>query len=150
MKKAEGFWRGLEKYTWKLVGRSPLPWAWVGVGAACSIIVISWSYGGQTVVGARDIREVVERAAGRGDYDLARGLYEAGDEKVLGAESEIEDKIYPERIVERRISEIEEKLKKYPGNREIYLILADLYGQVGNQELASEYREKARILDPNN
>lgn len=103
-----------------------------------------------SVVGATSLGGVTKRAAERGDYELARWLYEAGGDKVLGAGSELEDKVYPERVIERRIAELEEKLEEYPGNREIYLLLTDLYGQVGNQELESEYREKARVLDPNN
>lgn len=150
MKKSEGFWQSLEKYSWKVLGRSPLPWAWVGIGVIMAILLASALNTKNSVVGAENINEVIGRAARLGDYGLARGIYESGGERVLGAESELEDLVYPERVIERKIGEIEEKLKEYPGNREIYLMLTNLYTQVGDEELAGEYGEKARVLDPNN
>lgn len=100
------------------------------------------------------MREVISLAAERGDYETARGLLNHYtirplNQSVLGAESELEDKVYPERVVARRIMELEEKLETYPENKEIYLILASWYDQLGNTEKSGEYREKARILDPN-
>lgn len=147
MKKNGGFFESFEKYGWSVVGRSPLPryWRWVGVGVILSIIVISWSYSGQTVVGARDIGEVIEKAARLGDYEKARELLNHYTNEPL---DHLEDIVYPERKVERRIAELEAKLEQYPGNRQIYLGLAELYGQLGNREKTDEYREKARVLDP--
>ncbi len=150
MKSKQGFWLSLEKYSWSVVRRSPLPYTWIGVGIVMVMLLASALNVKNSVVGATSLGGVTKRAAERGDYELARWLYEAGGDKVLGAGSELEDKVYPERVIERRIAELEEKLEEYPGNREIYLLLTDLYGQVGNQELESEYREKARVLDPNN
>lgn len=115
-----------------------------------------------SVVGARGSEEVVSKAAERGDYETAKELFnqrtkESENRGVLGAETDpssdeasLEDRVYPEKVVERRIDELEEKLGEYPGDREIYLALADLYGQLGNQDKSDEYREKARVLDPNN
>jgi len=117
-----------------------------------------------STVGARELRDVIEKAVERGDYETARKLfdrYQTIDDrfKVLGAETELEDKVYPERVVERRIAELEGRLEEYPGNREIYLILANLYQQLEGtrvdtgvdpyKDKATEYREKARVLDPN-
>lgn len=95
---------------------------------------------------------VVKRAADSGDYQSAQKLW---DETM----PELEDKVYPERKVEREIAELEQKLEEYPGNREIFLMLGELYGELDGVrageprpygEMAAEYREKARILDPNN
>lgn len=143
MKRKESFWNNLEKYGWSVVRRSPLPWAWIGVGIVLSIMVISLVYGGQSVVGARNIEQVIGVAARQGDYQTAQKYWS----ESMG---EIEDIVYPERKVERRIAELEQKLDEYPGNRQIYLALGELYGELGNSERAEEYREKARILDPNN
>lgn len=143
MKRKDGFWNSLEKYGWSVVGRSPLPWAWIGVGIVLSIMVISMVYGGQSVVGARNIEQVIGVAARNGDYETAQKFW---SESMVG----LEDKVYPERKIEFRIAELEQKLDEYPGNRQIYLALGELYGELGNSERAEEYREKARVLDPNN
>ena len=102
-----------------------------------------------SVVGARDLREVSLKAAEKGDYPLAERLYMTEGRQVLGASSELEDKIYPERVVERRIRALETKLEEYPGNREILVVLARLYEEIGNSEEGREYLEQARVLDPN-
>lgn len=157
MKIGGDFWESLEKYVGQVLGRSPLPryWPWVGVALIVVVLLASaWNMKNSTV-GVSDLREVISLAAERGDYPLARKLLtkqqtnETIYEPVLGAESGLEDKVYPERVVERRIVELEIKLTEYPENKEIYLILASWYDQLGNAEKASEYREKARILDPN-
>lgn len=155
VKKKDNFWEGLEKYGWRLVGRSPLPWRWVGIGVVLSMIGMSLINVKNSVAGANNEREVIELAARRGDYKLADTLYRqysvSGIEyRVLGAGSELEELVYPERVVERRAVELKTKLEDYPGNREIYLELATIYGQLGNGEESEEYREKARVLDPNN
>ena len=150
MKSKSSFCQSLEKYGQSLARRSPLPYTWVGVGLVFITILISILNVKNSVVGAASLGGVIKLAAERGDYELARQLYEAGEEKVLGAESELEDKVYPGRVVERRIAELEEKLKIYPGNRDIYLMLGELYTQAGEEVRANEYREEARILDPNN
>lgn len=156
VKKKEGFWRSLEQYGWSVVRRSPLPHylAWVGVGVIVVVISVSWGQARDSVVGARDLREVIERASGRGDYEMARELMKQYtkipmNQAVLGANSELEDKVYPERVIERRITELETKLTEYPGNREILLTLAAAYGEIGESEKAQIYHEQARILDPN-
>lgn len=114
------------------------------------VLAASWGNVKNSTVGARGMGEVIERAASLGDYELAEKLYKSAAGNVLGAESELEDVIYPEKVVERRIGELEEKLVQYLGNREIYLAIADLYEQLGEAEKSGEYREKARVLDPNN
>lgn len=145
MKKAEGFWGSLEKYCWRTVQRFPLPryWRWIGIGMVLVVVVSSVMSAKNSVVGATSLAAVVEKAARLGDYQLAQELW---NESMGG----LEDLVYPERKVERRIAELEAKLVEYPGNRQIYLALTELYGQMGNSERADEYREKARILDPNN
>lgn len=143
MKKKSGFWQSLERYGWKVLGRSPLPYTWIAVGLIGIVVAVSWLNHGKSVVGARNIEQMVEIAARQGDYQTAQKYWS----ESMG---EIEDVVYPERKVERGIAELEAKLTEYPGNREIYLALGELYGQLGNSERAEEYREKARILDPNN
>jgi len=159
MKKSEGFWRSLEIYTWKVAGRSPLPYSNL-ISGLVMVVVVS-SLFGKSLSGARSAEEATRMAASRGDYTLARQLLTnqqtsgASSNLVLGvstdlpAQAGMEDLVYPEKVVERRITELEEKLREYPGNRQIYLTLAGLYEQLGNQEKSSEYREKARVLDPN-
>ena len=149
MKNKNSFWRSLEVYTWKVVRRSPLPWQWIGVGIVLSMMGMSLINVKNSVVGARDLREVSLKAAEKGDYPLAERLYMTEGRQVLGASSELEDKIYPERVVERRIRALETKLEEYPGNREILVVLARLYEEIGNSEEGREYLEQARVLDPN-
>ena len=159
VKKNRGFWRSLEKYSWGVARRSPLPYTWIGVGIVLSMMGMSLVNVKNSTVGARELRDVIEKAVERGDYFLAEHLYQTEGKQVLGSSSELEDKIYPERVVERRIAELESRLEEYPGNREIYLILANLYQQLEGtrvdtgvdpyKDKATEYREKARVLDPN-
>lgn len=146
-----GFWRSLEKYLWKVVGRTPLPWTRVGLFVILIVLLSSLGNVKSSVSSARNSREVVERAARAGDYELARELYQgvSSKDQVLGAESELEDLVYPERVVWRRIDELEQKLEIYPGNREIYRTLSALYSEIGEEQKSSDYWEMVRELDPN-
>ena len=139
----------MEKYSWKVVGRSPLPryWQHLVIGVVLLVILASLKYAKYSVVGARNIDETIWVAAKNGDYATAQRLYESCT--APQCHTVTEDMVYPERKVERRIAELEGKLEEYPSDREIFLNLAGLYDQLGNQEVANEYREKARILDPN-
>ena len=119
----------------------------VVVGA--SIINVKMS-----VVGARSEREIIEMSAKVGDYETAKELYGQCQvtpchEQVLGAETELEDLVYPEQKLAREIARWEGALKQYPSNREIMRGLASLYEQAGESERAEELREQSRILDPN-
>ena len=155
MKKVEGFWGSLEQYMGKVIARSPLSeyWRHLGIGLVLVVVVSSAASAKNSVVGATSLEAVVEKAARLGDYETARKLWSE-------SMSDLEDAVYPERKVERRIAELEGKLEEYPGNRQIYLGLADLYEQLAGtrvdagvdpyKDKAEEYREKARILDPNN
>lgn len=155
MKKSDKFLQSLEQYIYKTAGRSPLPYTWIGVGVVGIALLLSLLNSKNSVAGAQNPREVIERASARGDYETARELLNKGKvrsekEKVLGVESELEDKVYPEKVVERKIVELEDRLEQYPNHFEIILELSRLYSLVGNTDKSSEYREKARILDPNN
>lgn len=141
------FFTSLEVYGRKVVGRSPLPYTWIVLGLTVIVLLVSVFSNGMTR--ATSVEQAMRLAVAQGDYALAEQLYVTTDSEVLGANSEIEALIYPERIVERRIAALEQKLEIYPGNKEIYLLLAQLYDQIGNQEMAREYSEQARILDPN-
>jgi len=126
-------------------------WIWVGVGVAGAALGASITNVKNSVVGMTSVREVVEKAARVGDYELAQKLYQVSGIKnqVLGAETELEDLVYPEEKLAREISRWEEALATYPGNREIMRGLAVLYEQVGEQDRAGELREQVRKLDPN-
>lgn len=185
MNKPASFWESLEQYTWKLVGRNPLPWSYVGVGVVLVSLLASMVNARYSTVGARSERELVIRVAKVGDYETARELFNVHQsqmytnvhQSVLGAETEIESLVYPERVVENKIIETEELLTQYPGHRDIMVELARLYGELektessehslrigselGNKQdgrekprpygdIAREYWEQARILDPNN
>lgn len=155
MKNEERFFTSLERYLRKVVTRSPLPhyWAWVMIGGA--LMVMGTSIAAQNgIVGARNMEEAIRIAAGQGDYEMARKLLDRCQMsdfrfQVLGASTEIEDLVYPERKVERMIAELTDGLSKYPENKDIYKQIAQLYYQLGNDELAREFSEKARVLDPN-
>ena len=155
MKNELNFWSSLEIYLRKIVGRSPIPYTYIGVLIVLLVLVTSVFNVKNSVVGLDSLGQVIIKSAKSGDYTLAEELFkklEVGQSgnNILGSESELEDVVYPEKIVERRIFQLENKLVEYPGNREIYLELAGLYGQLGHEEQSNEYREKARILDPNN
>jgi tetratricopeptide (TPR) repeat protein len=154
MKDEERFFTSLERYLRKMVARSALPRYWVWVASGGVIVVIEASVVAKNgIVGARNIDEAVRIAARAGDYGMARGLIEQKNKnieyRVLGANTELEDLVYPERKVERRVAELKDMLAKYPENKDIYTNLASLYFETGNNELAESYAEKARVLDPN-
>lgn len=132
----------------------------MGVGSAALILLLSAAGSGMSATGETNLDGIIKRAAQIGDYQTAREIYEARlrnvKPDVLGVESDqvsaetsLEELVYPERKVQRRIVDLEVKLEIYPENKEIYLLLADLYGQLDEKDKASEYREKARVLDPN-
>lgn len=147
MNRKYGFWGDLESYTWKKLGvLSPtLPIA--GSGFVVVAIIASVLTINNSVVGAGDPRELVERAARAGDYERARELLNYYNIKPL---NDLATLVYPERVVEREIEKYERLLASYPGNRDIYLVLVELYKEIGKDEQATEYWETARVLDPNN
>ena len=125
-----------------------------GAGVVVVVLLSSFLNVKNSVVGAENITRVIGKSASAGDYKLADTLYRqyrvSGIEyRVLGAESELEDRVYPEKVVERRIAGLEGKLTEYPDNKELYLELSRLYGEIENEERAQEYWERARVLDPN-
>lgn len=136
------------------MGRSPLPHAWVGAGLLVAAILASSLNLKNSVVGERDLAGVIERAAERGDYQIARELFGKGaggadNQDVLGVTSALEDKVYPEQVVVREIARLEGKLAEYPEHRDILLEISRLYGELGEEEKAKSYFERARVLDPN-
>jgi len=145
MKKKLSFWPSLEVYLHKLLKRSPLPHYWPDLVVGLFVVVILLSLWGakNSMAGVSDLSEATALSAKLGDYELAQKLFDQGE--VLG----LEDKVFPEKMVVNKIAELEQKLEDYPGNKVIFTSLAELYEQLGNQEAASEYREKARVLDPN-
>ena len=137
---SDSFFVSLERYIRKMVARSPLPYTWMTIGLVVLAIVVSLF--GNSMVSARSLHEAIQMAAQHGDYPLAQKLLGDSEDPAL------RDIAYPEEKVLARITQLEEKLELYPENRQIYLALAELYGQLQDAR-AAEYREKARILDPN-
>ena len=155
MESTDNFFTSLERYVRKVALRSSLPryWAWMVVGGV--LVVTGTSISAQNeILGARNMEGAIRIAAGQGDYLTADRLMQEYtnaqmNKSVLGVESELEDLVYPERKVERRIVELENMLDKYPEDKDIYASLAQLYFELGNKERAAGYAEKARVLDPN-
>lgn len=145
MKKNLEFGEAIELYLRKVVGRSPLPWPVIGIGLILIVFGVSLKYSKYSAVGARNIREMVEVAAKRGDYQTARELL---NHYTIEPLDQLEDLVYPERKISKRIEELTQSLEIYPESREIYQALAKLYGQLGDGERSQEYLEKAWILDP--
>ncbi|MBP9670092.1 hypothetical protein KBD75_01680 [Candidatus Woesebacteria bacterium] len=152
MKKSDKFLQSLEQYIYKTAGRSPLPYTWIGVGVVGIAMLMSLLNVKNSVASVQNTREVVVKASERGDYETAKELLttEQASESVLGAESELEDKVYPEKVVERKIAQLVGSLEQYPNHFEMLLELSRLNTLIGNVDKSSEYREKARIVDPNN
>lgn len=155
MESTDNFFTSLERYVRKVALRSSLPryWAWMVVGGV--LVVMGTSISAQNeILGARNMEGAIRIAAGQGDYLTADRLMQEYtnaqmNKSVLGVESELEDLVYPERKVERRIAELTLMLEKYPDNKDVYTNLAQLYFEIGNEGQAAEYAEKARVLDPN-
>jgi tetratricopeptide (TPR) repeat protein len=142
MKKNSGFGDAIEIYLRKVASRSPLPWPVFGIGIIILMFAASMIYKADSVVSAQSSADVVVMASRRGDYQTARNMWD-------GSMNNIEDLVYPERKIEQKIGELEAKLGVYPENREIYLLLANLYSQLNDVERSSRYLELARILSPN-
>lgn len=104
-------------------------------------------YNSPTLTGKRE--DVISEAVKIGDYETAQEIYEQS--RVLGAkiDNSLEERIYPKRMIRQEITRYERLLSQYPGQRDIFLNLADLYEKVGQAEMKDYYLEKARELDPN-
>lgn len=155
MKSEDGFFDNLGRYGLRVLERSRLPlyWRWIAIGLICIAMATSWSARDISVAGEIRVDEIAVKAASVGDYEAARKLLnQYADEPAArqgGSLNHLEELVYPERKVERKIAELEARLVEYPGNRQIYLLLADSYDQIDHSEKSSEYLEKARVLDPN-
>jgi hypothetical protein len=150
MKQPSSFFTSLEHYTHKVLSRSPIPYSYVGIAFIGLLLVVSLFQKRDSLAHVESTEQAIRVAAQSGDYLLAEELYTRHDSTVLGANTELERLIYPERVIEERITKVEENSLIYPENRQMYLLLSELYLQSGNQELASDYAERARILAPNN
>lgn len=142
MGKSRHFFASLEAYGWARIRKTPLPWSYVGIVLIITILILSVASNNQSSVKARTMTELVEMAAQRGDYSTAEKYF---DESM----NFIEELVYPKRKIERRIVELREKADQYPESVDLYIGISKLYQQLDEIELASEYREKARILSPN-
>jgi len=91
-------------------------------------------------------------AADSGDRQVAEHEYELGKRMgegvVLGAATEVEDKIYEERKIKREMEKLEQILSMTP-SRDVYEKLASYYAQMDKQQQAKELLELARKIDPN-
>lgn len=155
MKKKVNFLQSSEKYLWKTINRAGASLPFLITLLLIGVITSSLLTKNVSLAGAESVRDAVERALGVGDYERARELWEEQNKRgknkqVLGVESELEQKLYPEIQVEARIEELKELLRAFEGHRDILLEIARLYRELGRTELSNEYWEQARILDPNN
>ena len=154
MKRELGFIQSLERYGWRIITKISPALPYVGVTILGAMMIASGWRGYASVASAQSLSEASLRAVAVGDYETARRLYEGCQQtecqtRVLGAESEIEERLYPERSVERAIQKYEKLLEQYPGHRDLYLTLFELNESIGRSEEAGRYREEARKLDPN-
>ena len=156
MKKQIGFFGSFENYTWKVVKRVSPALPYFAAGLVFFVIGSSIVSGKVSLAGARDLREASIRAARAGDYAKAQALWNVhqlqmtNDQLGMGLESELEDIVFPQSVIEREIVKFEEMLERYPGHRDIYLVLSKLHNQIGQSEQATTSLELARELDPNN
>ena len=155
MKKQVGFWSSFENYTWKVGKRVSPALPYFAAGLMFLMIGSSIVSSKASLAGVHDLREASIRAARVGDYAKAQALWNdqstiTNNQTVLGNKSEEEDLVFPHSVIEREIAKNEEMLEKYPGHRDIYLVLSKLYSQIGESEQATTYLELARELDPNN
>ncbi|MBP9702179.1 hypothetical protein KBD69_00685 [Candidatus Woesebacteria bacterium] len=155
MKKQVGFLGSFENYTWIVLERASPSLPYFAAGLVFLMIGSSIVRSKASLAGVRDLREASIRAAGVGDYTKAQDLFNLhksqiiNSQNVLGVENE-EDLVFPYRVIEREIAKYEEMLERYPGHRDIYLVLSKLHNQIGESEQATAYLELARELDPNN
>lgn len=151
MRENDDFVASLIKYGWKKLTKLPIsPW-YLGVGIVIMVMAVSALNMKYSIAFVQSRRQAIEKAARAGDYPAARRLLEKDSKSsVLGADSELEELVYPERKVEREIARYEELNGKYPGSRDILVALSKLYKQLGNEEKAKERWEEAKKLDPNN
>jgi len=156
MKSGLSFWRSLESYAWKVVERVSPALPYFGVGLIVMVVGASIMSSKTSVVDTSNLSEASVKAARAGDYTTAQYLLNlhksqiTNSQNVLGVVSEIEDLVFPERVVIKEIESYEELLERYPGHRDIYLTLAKLYEQVEMSEDVQKYYDLARELDPNN
>jgi len=148
MKKQVGFWGSLENYTWKVVKRVSPALPYLAAGFILLVIGSSIFSSKTSLAGARDLREASIRAARVGDYTNAQAMW--SDQLETEPVGEVEDMVFPHRVIEREIAKYEEMLEMYPGHRDIYLVLSKLHNQIGESVQATAYLELARELDPNN
>ena len=151
-----GFGASLLNYICKRFWELPIDWWWVGVGVASIALVASLTGGYYTspTLGGQISKTMILRVAQRGDYELAERLlaqYQTRGSKgqILGVESTLEETVNPERKVEREIERVVKLVENYPTSRDLLLYTSRLFSLLGNEEKASEYFEKARVLDPN-
>lgn len=155
MKREASFLLSLESYTWKIIERVSASLPFLGTLVVGIMMLSSLITHKASVVGTSSLREASVKAALVGDYDAAQKLYEKCQvtqcqDRVLGVMSEVEDLVFPMQPVQREIERYTELLVKYPGHRDIYLVLAKLYTQVNMSAEAQRYYDLARELDPNN
>lgn len=92
--------------------------------------------------------ELVRGAAGRGDYELARGLYEKGKVLGVGASFNIEREVYPERYLRGVAGEVEEVLEDVPYWLDGVRILKEIYKRLGEKERVRELEKVDRWIEP--
>jgi len=92
-------------------------------------------------------------AADGGDYNLAENEYVLGleineESSVLGVNTELENRIWPERQMEEELRDLLSEAEERP-SRLVYLRMAKIYWQIRNGALAKEMLGRAVAIDPN-
>lgn len=156
LRKKLGFLASLEHYSYKRIAQAHIPWIPVAIAGIAIVIGASIAAGyfqTSPLFGTR--QDVMKWAAGNGDYQTAQKIYLGLSEtymntQVLGAGTDLEEIVYPEKRIERELHNSLELLQIYPGDRDLLLHVAELYTETGDAEQAQIYWNQARLLDPNN
>lgn len=126
-----------------------------GIVLVALVIALSWIERETSSAWLKNEHEVIEKAARMGDHKLARALLDKreranSNQDILGVDAELEELVYPDRVIKREIARYEELSSTYPGHRDILLMLSRLYGELGQADWQAYYFEAARKIDPNN
>lgn len=93
-------------------------------------------------------KQIIEAAVKYGDWKTAERIYTSEGKGVLGADTETDKMIWPEKEIEREIEYWGDLMKKTP-SRYGFQKLSELYTRLGREAEATEALDKARDIDPN-
>jgi|GEM_PF-5593123 len=149
MKKSLSFERAIARYIasiWKRNGKNAKS-IWMGISIVLLLMVFANSLKARKYSYAQisNTQQAIEKAITAGDYALAQKLYEACKQEACLL---LYERVYPLETATKKIDSLENKLKTYPGNLDIYTLLEVIYRQVGKIDLADYYLRQIKQLDP--